>query len=187
VATDSTGNVLEADPNLLAGDSVTLTIPGFTAGEAVSAVLHSTPQTLASGTVGSTGTLTYTFTVPATLPDGAHSIVFTGLDSLVTATWPFSVGDASASPTSTGVLTNDPGTGTTSGSTGGSSTLPFTGANIGRPLLYGVAALWSGLILILLGRPLAPTAAFASGAGRNRRRSSSSTSSRPIHGRHRAF
>jgi hypothetical protein len=162
-ATDSSGNVLTTDPNLAPGDTVTLAATGFTAGESVGAVLHSTPQTLASANADSSGDLSYTFTVPSALPDGSHSVMFTGATSDVVETWIFTVGDASPS-TSPSVLgetltnTDDPTTGT-------STTLPFTGTNVGRPLVLGIAALWSGLILILLGRPWAP---LVPGNGRHR-------------------
>jgi hypothetical protein len=146
---------------------VTFTLNGFAAGETVDAVLHSTPQTLASATASTTGALSYSFTVPSGLPDGAHSVVFTGATSGVTETWPFTLGDPTPSAT-----VPDEQVDTSSSSAAGAPTLPFTGANIGKPLLFGVAALWSGLILMLLGRRSAAAVALAGrrgpGFGRHR-------------------
>jgi hypothetical protein len=141
VVTDSTGAVLPIDPTLTVGESVTLVLHGFTAGEAIGVTLHSTTQTLAPATASSAGTVTYAFTMPTGLDPGAHTVVFVGATSGLTTTWQFSL-----------VAPAVEGTTTTSTSTPAAS-LPFTGANTGRQLLVAVAALWSGLILLLWTRP----------------------------------
>jgi hypothetical protein len=130
---------LPANPTLTVGESVTLGLHGFTAGEAIGVTLHSVPQTLAPATASSAGAITYAFTVPTGLPAGAHSVVFVGATSALTTTWSFSI----VAPAVEGVTTT---------STPAAS-LPFTGANTGRQLLVAVAALWSGLILLLWTRP----------------------------------
>ena len=134
---DSTGALLPANPTLSVGEAVTLGLHGFTAGESVGVTVHSTPQTLTPATASSAGSITYAFTVPTGLDPGAHSVVFFGATSGVTTTWSFSL----VTPAVQGTTT------TSSGS------LPFTGANTGRQLLVAVAALWSGLILLLWSRP----------------------------------
>lgn len=140
--TDSTGAALPVDPTLTVGESVTLSATGFTAGESVGVTLHSTPQTLAAATATSAGAVTYAFTVPTGLDPGAHSVVFVGTTSGVMRTFAFSL----VAPAVEGVTT----TGTTSTP---SASLPFTGANTGRQLMVAIAALWSGLILLLWSRP----------------------------------
>jgi hypothetical protein len=122
--TDSSGTALGADPTLAPGQTVTVQASGFTAGETVSATVHSVPQTLTPATASSTGTVAYAFTVPTNLPAGAHSLVLAGATSSHTVTVNFSI----ASPT---VL------GTTTIPSAGSASLPFTGADIG--LLAAVA------------------------------------------------
>jgi hypothetical protein len=143
VATDATtGAVLTANPTLSAGQSVDLVLHGFTPGEGVGVTLHSTPQTLLPATASSTGVITYAFTVPTGLPAGAHSVVFAGATSGTNAAWSFSI-----------VAPNVEGTTTSSTP---SASLPFTGANASRQLLVAVAAVWSGLILLVWARPRRP-------------------------------
>jgi hypothetical protein len=113
------GTTLSADPTLTAGEVVTIAAGGFTAGESVSAVVHSTPETLTPATASSTGTITYAFTVPSDLAVGAHTLVLTGATSQNTVTINFSI----ATPA---VL----GTTTTSTPSAGGGTLPFTGSDI---------------------------------------------------------
>ncbi|HEY5455175.1 MAG TPA: hypothetical protein VIJ96_06885 [Acidothermaceae bacterium] len=140
---DSTGNALAADPNLLAGDSVVLTARGFTASETVTVTVHSTPETLTPATASTAGVVTYTYTVGSDLADGSHAVVFAGSTSGVSRTWTFTIGAASATPSASVLGEQISGT---------PASLPFTGSNIGRPVLFAVTALWSGFILLLLGR-----------------------------------
>ena len=137
LATDSTGAQLPANPALSVGESVTLGLQGLTAGEGVGDTLHSTPQTLSPATASSTGVIAYPFTVPSGIDAGTHSLVFVGATSGLTTTWSFTL-----------VVATVEGTTTTSG-----RSLPFTGANAGREVLVAVAAIWSGLILLLWTRP----------------------------------
>jgi hypothetical protein len=115
------------DPTLAPGQTVTVQASGFAAGEAVSATVHSVPETLTPATASSTGTVAYTFTVPTDLAAGAHTLVLAGATSAHTVTVDFSI----AAPS---VL----GTTTTTTPSAGSASLPFTGADIG--LLAAVAA-----------------------------------------------
>jgi hypothetical protein len=140
VGTDSTGAQLPVDPTLTVGESVTLSANGFTAGESVGVTLHSTPETLAPATASSAGSITYAFTVPTGLAAGSHSVVFVGATSAATRTWTFSL----VVPAVEGVTTT---------ATTPSASLPFTGANTGRQLMVAIAALWSGLVLLLWSRP----------------------------------
>jgi len=131
------------------GESVTLAVQGLAAGEGVGVTLHSTPQTLSPATASSAGVITYSFTVPADLEAGTHSVVFLGATSGMTTTWTFSL-----------VVPDVEGTTTTN-----SGSLPFTGANAGREVVLAVAALWSGLILLLSARLRRPVFDFG---GRHR-------------------
>jgi hypothetical protein len=138
VATGSSGT-LGSNPTLAAGDSVALQVAGFTAAESVGVTLHSTPQTLPPVTADSTGKVGYQFTVGSDLPAGAHSLVFVGATSGKAQTWAFTVAAAQVT---------DPAPAAAS-----SGSLPFTGTNSGRTLIVGIAALWSGLVLMLVSRP----------------------------------
>jgi hypothetical protein len=102
--------------------------------------LHSTPETLTPATATSAGSITYAFTVPSALPAGSHSVVLVGTTSAVTTTWTFSL----VAPAVQGVTTT---------TTSSAASLPFTGSDTGRQLMIGIAALWSGLILLLWSRP----------------------------------
>jgi hypothetical protein len=166
------------------GQSITVTAGGFNAGESVGVTLHSTPQTLTPATASSTGAVTYNFTVPSGLANGSHSVVFVGNTSAVTQTFAFTLGSASATPTPS-VLGEVAG--------GGAPTsLPFTGANIGRPMLFAVAALWSGFVLLLLSRrgALVIVGGASTAAGGSHRRNTlaaaHSTITAASRGRHRS-
>jgi large repetitive protein len=114
---DSAGTALGADPTLAPGQVVTVQAGGFTAGEKVSATVHSVPETLIPATATSAGAVAYPFTVPTDLAAGAHSLVLVGATSSHTVTINFSI----AAP---GVLGEPPATASSGGS------LPFTGANV---------------------------------------------------------
>lgn len=66
---------------LRAGSRATVTLGGFAAGEKVTVVAHSTPQSLGTATAGRNGTASLSFTVPATLSAGQHRITLTGQTS----------------------------------------------------------------------------------------------------------
>ena len=102
--TDSTGTALGADPTLAPGQTVTVQASGFTAGEAVTATVHSVPETLTPATASSTGTVAYSFTVPTDLAAGAHTLVLAGATSSHTVTVNFSIAAPSVLGTTTTTL-----------------------------------------------------------------------------------
>jgi len=128
---DSAGTALGADPTLTPGQSVTVQAGGFTAGEAVSATVHSVPEALTPAVATSAGAVAYAFVVPTDLPAGAHTLVLAGATSLHTVTIDFSI----ASPTSV----TEPTT------TAGSAPLPFTGANVQLLCLLAAVFLCVGM------------------------------------------
>jgi primary-amine oxidase len=99
------------------GEVVTVQAAGFTPGESVTAVVHSTPEALTPATASTTGTVTYQFTVPTDLLTGAHTLVLTGATSQNVVTINFSI----ASPAVLGTTTTTP--------SAGSASLPFTGSD----------------------------------------------------------
>jgi hypothetical protein len=135
------------------GASLTVTGVGFSAAESVRATVHSA-TTVDAGTVkaGSNGTAKVTFSVPATLSTGSHTLELTGLTSGLTTSTAFTVTAAPAT--------------ISSGSTGGgaaaaqdlTSTLPATGTDRNELVLQAIA----GATLISVG-------ALALVAGRRRR------------------
>lgn len=72
------------------GDRVTLALADLPAGAAVALELHSTPVTLAAGTVAADGTVTLSGALPADVPLGAHHLVVL-LGGVGTAVDPVSV------------------------------------------------------------------------------------------------
>lgn len=142
------GSTLSSNPTLTLGEVVTVQAGGFTAGESVTAVVHSTPETLTPTTASTTGAVTYQFTVPSDLPTGSHSLVLTGATSQNTVTINFSI----ATPA---VL----GTTTTSTPSAGTASLPFTGSDI--ELLAAFAILCTGVGIAMRTRKQAPRYAGA--------------------------
>ena len=127
---------------MVAGQTVSVVATGFTGTESVTVTVHSTPETLATVSAAS-GSVTYSFVVPSDLATGSHYLQLVGGTSNVSVVWPFTLGTATPTP-ATAVLGETVSTTPTS--------LPFTGADIGKPMLFAVAALWSGLVLLLLSR-----------------------------------
>ncbi|GAA4170260.1 putative Ig domain-containing protein [Gryllotalpicola koreensis] len=60
------------------GEKVTVEATGFAPKSFVDAYLYSTPTALGSGTTGATGSVSFSVTVPTTMPVGAHTLVATG-------------------------------------------------------------------------------------------------------------
>jgi hypothetical protein len=164
------------------GQSATITAGGFNPAESVGVTLHSTPQALTPATAGSAGAVTYNFTVPSGLADGPHSVVFVGNTSAVTQTFAFTLGSPTASPTASVLGDQVAGAAAVS--------LPFTGASIGRPLLFAIAALWSGFVLVLLSRRGGLVVVSSAGGGGSHRRNTlaaaHSTMTAARRGRHRS-
>ncbi len=90
-----------ASASVMQGSKQTVTGTGFGAGEKVSAVLHSAPIALSTVSANTSGTAVVTFTVPATLAVGPHSVVLTGATSGLTSTASFTVTAAPVAPVTT--------------------------------------------------------------------------------------
>jgi len=61
-----------------AGTSITVTGTGFEPGESVAIELHSDPVLLGTVVANGSGAISGTFTIPASVPAGSHSLVLTG-------------------------------------------------------------------------------------------------------------
>lgn len=82
-ATPPAATGIELDDDTLAalqkGEPVTVSAPGFAADEkGIQVVVYSTPTLLGEVTADASGTATWTGTLPATLPDGEHTLTFQG-------------------------------------------------------------------------------------------------------------
>ncbi len=153
--TSSTGADLGPNPNLTPGESVTVVAGGFTAGETVSATVHSVPQTLTPATASSTGTISYVLVVPADLPAGAHSLVLAGATSNHTVTIDFTVGAMSP--------VTDPTT------TAGTASLPFTGSDVELMSVIAAMCMMVGFVVRMRGRERRRVAAHARSGPRHAR------------------
>jgi hypothetical protein len=80
-----------ARQTVAAGKQQTVTVSGFQPGEIVHGVLHSTPVDLGTVRADANGVATFTFTIPAGLEVGTHSVTMTGLTSGITAEATFTV------------------------------------------------------------------------------------------------
>lgn len=69
-----------ADGKVVAGEKVTVSGKDFLPGSTVELIVYSTPVKLGEAVVASDGTFTATVTLPATLTDGVHHLVATGVD-----------------------------------------------------------------------------------------------------------
>lgn len=129
------------------GEQLVIRGGGFVAGEDVSAVVRSTPVTLAPGVADANGDVVFTFNTPADFALGAHTVTLTGATS----------GEIVSAFTVVAAL-NQEGEGTPEAETQPEETLPVTGAS-GTGLLgagTGAAALvLAGLSLMLWRRRVA--------------------------------
>jgi hypothetical protein len=80
-----------AAQTVAAGKQQTVTLGGFQPHEMVHGVLHSTPVDLGTVQADAAGFATFTFTIPAGLESGIHSVTMTGLTSGATAEATFTV------------------------------------------------------------------------------------------------
>jgi len=135
------------------GAPLTVTCVGFSAAESVRATVHSA-TTVNAGTVkaGSNGTAKLTFSVPATLSTGSHTIELTGLTSGLTTSTTFTV---TAAPATSSSSSTGSGAAAAQDRT---STLPATGTDRHELTLQAIA----GATLVSVG-------ALALLAGRRRR------------------
>lgn len=70
-----------AAPSIAPGEQQTVTLSGFQPGELVRGVLRSTPVDLGTVVADANGVATFTFTVPAGVEAGTHTVTMTGLTS----------------------------------------------------------------------------------------------------------
>jgi len=97
---DETATV--SSSSVVAGGTVTVAGSGFTPGEQVSVVLHSTPVKLTTVTADAAGAASVTVTIPKATTAGAHTLILTGLGSGVVASTGITVTAAPVTtPTST--------------------------------------------------------------------------------------
>jgi hypothetical protein len=80
-----------AVPTVAPGKEQTVVLGGFQPHEMVHGVLHSTPVDLGTVEADDNGFATFTFTIPAHLEGGIHSVTMTGATSGVTAEATFTV------------------------------------------------------------------------------------------------
>lgn len=79
------------------GAVLTITGGGFQPGEAVTAVAHSEPVTIGTVPASGSGTVTFSWNVPADFPTGAHTVELS-VNGAVVASAPFSVTAAAVVP-----------------------------------------------------------------------------------------
>ncbi|WP_243232110.1 HtaA domain-containing protein [Microbacterium sp. CIAB417] len=79
------------------GGLLTITGGGFQAGDAVTAVAHSEPVTIGTVPASGSGTVTFSWNVPADFPVGAHTVELS-VNGAVVASAPFSVTAATVVP-----------------------------------------------------------------------------------------
>lgn len=125
--TTTPGAATVAAATVAAGRQQTITASGFTPGETVRGTLFSTPVDLGTVVADAQGVATFTFTLPAGLEAGPHSVTATGLTSGATSTATFTVSAAV--------------------SAAGSPALATTGAEVGPMVGLGVLALGAGAAL----------------------------------------
>ena len=94
--TDVTGTVEFGSGEVTPGGTQSVTASGFTAGESVSAVLHSEPIDVGTYIADADGDVQFQFVVPTDLSLGEHRLVLTGQTSSVTAEGTFTVAGATA-------------------------------------------------------------------------------------------
>jgi hypothetical protein len=144
-ATTDRASAEAADRSVALGGRQTVSGAGFTPGELVQATLHSDPVDLGTLTAADDGSVRVSFTIPATLSTGAHTVTLVGLSSGQSATAAFTVVAAGTSPhpsaTSALPLTAGTSTGASLASTGA--------AQVGALTMSGIALAGAGALLLL--------------------------------------
>ena len=150
------------------GDQVTATSGEgqFDKGSKVKVEIHSVTVLVATATALASGEATAAFAVPSSVPNGSHTVTFTGpfFGVTRTVTLPLTVasrgvitGAQAASLPGSGAVTGSgavAGSGAVSGSGGGSSTagLPLTGAEVAGASALGLGLVGGGTAFMLVGR-----------------------------------
>lgn len=124
------------------GDSIRVSVAGFTPGEQVRIELHSTPVLLGTVTAGSDGTADSTVTIPAGTEAGQHTITVVGVTCGIQASIPITVVAAAVGAPVASLAAFDPQ----------GRSLSYTGAKTGWVVSLGAALLVGGSALVLLGR-----------------------------------
>ncbi|WP_125777148.1 choice-of-anchor G family protein [Antribacter gilvus] len=137
------------------GQTQTFTATGFEPGEHVQSSVYSTPMTLPAIPADATGTVSWTFVVPATMEVGVHVGVATSLDTGMQTAAEFQVVAISAAPGGSGQGSGS-GTGGAGGGSGGYSApggpLATTGGDAVAPLTAMGLLLLIGTALVLHAR-----------------------------------
>ncbi|SCX39822.1 hypothetical protein SAMN03159343_0799 [Klenkia marina] len=125
--TSAPGAATAASATLAVGRQQTVTAGGFTPGETVRGTLYSTPVDLGTAVADAQGVATFTFTVPAGLEVGVHTVTAVGLTSGSTSTVTFTV------------------------TAGGDAVLATTGVDVAPLLGLGALAVGAGSALAFAG------------------------------------
>lgn len=121
--------------------SVTVTGGGFAAGETVQAVVSSDPVNVGQATANASGAVSLTFTLPASVAAGSHTVTLTGVTSGATASAPLTVTAAQTTASST------------TSTTAVRATIARTGSNdVDSQLQLALALLAAGAVLVLATR-----------------------------------
>ncbi|MGY1636358.1 LPXTG cell wall anchor domain-containing protein [Geodermatophilus sp. SYSU D00742] len=119
--TAAPGQSLTPSGPVAVGQKQILRLTGYTPGEKVRLVLHSTPRDLGTATADASGVVTFTFTAPSGTEPGDHHVRVTRADGSVVS-YPIRIAAASGSR---------------------SDELAYTGADVTAPLVAG-----TGLVLL---------------------------------------
>jgi len=98
---DPTPHIAASTSSAKAGDSITVTGGGFKSGEIVNGVVESDPVSVGSATADASGEMTLTFSLPAAVPAGSHTIKLTGATSAIAVSVPLTVSAAQVATTTT--------------------------------------------------------------------------------------
>jgi hypothetical protein len=121
------------------GGEVVVTITCFAGGKTAALTMYSTPTSLGELLVGADGIGTKTFTIPCSIPVGAHTIEAAGLDAN---------GKAAKVSAALSISAGVCGTNAPAPSPRGGNTLARTGATIGGLLLFGSLLFLAGYFAI---------------------------------------
>ncbi|MEY2425214.1 MAG: hypothetical protein QOI61_786 [Actinomycetota bacterium] len=131
------------------GGTMTASGGGFRAGEKVNVVVSSDPVTVGTPTADDSGLVSQSFTLPASVTAGQHTVTLTGQDSGVTISSPFTVTAQQAGTTTTSTTVAPTGTTTT---TQPSTVIARAGQGTTAQAQFGGALLAAGLGLVLATR-----------------------------------
>jgi LPXTG-motif cell wall-anchored protein len=120
--TAAPGQSLSPSAPVEVGEKQILRLTGYTPGEEVTLVLHSTPRRLGTATADASGVVTFAFTAPSGTEAGDHHVKVTRADGSVVS-YPIRIAAASSASSS--------------------DELAYTGADVTAPLVAG-----TGLVLL---------------------------------------